>query len=96
MKTLQIDEMKAKQFWKTGTSELKAILEDTFGKSFFSEKITDRVKTFEDARKRTIDYMKHPKRKRKEYAKDAIKAEFTKGLDVKDLIRISNINKEKI
>lgn len=49
MKTLQIDETKAKQFYKGATAEFKAVLEDSFGKIFFQDKITDRVKTFEDA-----------------------------------------------
>jgi hypothetical protein len=49
MKTLQIDEKNAKRLYPTATAEFKATLEDTFGKEFFSQKITDRIKTFEDA-----------------------------------------------
>lgn len=49
MKTLQISEQKAREFYKSGSSELKSILEESFGKDFFSQKITDRVKTYEDA-----------------------------------------------
>lgn len=49
MKTLQIDENKAKELFKNASNEFKAMLLDTFGESFFSEKITDRVKTYEDA-----------------------------------------------
>lgn len=48
MKKLEIDENKAKELYKTASQELKIILEDTFGKEFFSEKITDRIKTWED------------------------------------------------
>lgn len=49
MKTLQIDEKEAKKLFKNASAEFKQILVDTFGEKFFSEKITDRVKTFEDA-----------------------------------------------
>jgi hypothetical protein len=49
MKTLQIEEKKARELYKTASEELKKILEDTFGKDFLSEKVTDRVKTYEDA-----------------------------------------------
>lgn len=49
MKPLQIDEIKAKQLYKTATPEFKSMLEDSFGKTFFSEKITDQIKSFDDA-----------------------------------------------
>jgi len=49
MKTLQIDEKNARALYKRASKEFKATLEDTFGKEFFSGKITDRIKTFEDA-----------------------------------------------
>ena len=49
MKTLQIEESKARSIYKTASSELKIMLEDTFGKEFFSQKVTDRIKTYEDA-----------------------------------------------
>ena len=49
MKTLQIDETNAKKWYKEAAPEFKAMLEDTFKKEFFSDKITDRVKTYEDA-----------------------------------------------
>ena len=49
MQTLKIDSDKAKQLYPTATPEFKEMLNDTFGKAFFSQKITDRVKTFEDA-----------------------------------------------
>lgn len=49
MKTLQIDETNAKKWYKDATPEFKAMLEDTFKKEFFSDKITDRIKTYEDA-----------------------------------------------
>ena len=53
MKTLQIEEKKARELYKTASEELKKILEDTFGKDFLSEKVTDRVETYEDAMKET-------------------------------------------
>ena len=49
MKTLQIEESKARSIYKTASSELKIMLEDTFGKEFFSHKVTDRIKTYKDA-----------------------------------------------
>lgn len=37
MKTLQIEENKAKDLYKTASPEFKAMLEDSFGKSFFED-----------------------------------------------------------
>lgn len=49
MKTLQIDPKKARSLYKGAATEFKEMLADTFGAEFFSEKITDRVKSWEDA-----------------------------------------------
>lgn len=49
MQTLQIDGKKAKTLYPKSSPEFKEMLIDTFGEKFFQEKITDRVKTFEDA-----------------------------------------------
>lgn len=49
MQTLQIDLAKARKLFSSASPEFKEILIDSFGKDFFSQKITDRVKTFEDA-----------------------------------------------
>ena len=49
MKTLQLSEQKARELYKSGSQELKTILEESCGKEFFSQKITDRIKTYEDA-----------------------------------------------
>lgn len=49
MKTLKISEQKARELYKNGSQELKAILEESFGKEFFSQSITDRIKSYEDA-----------------------------------------------
>jgi len=49
MKTLQIEENEARKLYKNSSSEFKTVLENTFGKDFFSGKITDRIKTYEDA-----------------------------------------------
>jgi len=49
MKQLQIEDSKARRLYTNATQELKEILEDSFGKEFFSGKITDRIKTYEDA-----------------------------------------------
>ena len=48
-KTLTIEESKARSIYKTASPELKIMLEDTFGKEFFSQKVTERIKTYEDA-----------------------------------------------
>jgi hypothetical protein len=50
MKTLQISDNLARQIYPSADTELKSLLEENFGKPFFSQKIMDRVKTFEDAR----------------------------------------------
>jgi len=49
MKTLQIDETKARKLYPGAAADLKEILHDTFGKEFFNQKITDRVNSFEAA-----------------------------------------------
>lgn len=48
MKNLQIDDATARKIYPTAAQELKTILEDTFGKAFFSQDICDRVNTMED------------------------------------------------
>lgn len=48
-KSLQIDENKAFDLYQTATPEFKQMLEDSFGKEFFKRKITDLVKSYEDA-----------------------------------------------
>ena len=49
MKTLKIDEDKAKELYKTASDEFKQILEDAFGKEVLSFSICDKVKSYEDA-----------------------------------------------
>lgn len=49
MRTLKISEKKAMELYKNGSDELKTVLEESFGKEFFQRKITDRIKTYEDA-----------------------------------------------
>ncbi|MEA4918127.1 hypothetical protein SDC9_145686 [bioreactor metagenome] len=41
MKTLQITEANARKLYKDATPEFKVTLEDTFGKEYFSRKVTD-------------------------------------------------------
>lgn len=48
MKNLKLSEETAKKLYKTADSEFKTMLEETFGKSLFSENIWDRVKTIDD------------------------------------------------
>lgn len=48
MKTLKISESKALELYKTGSQELKTILEESFGKGFFNQKITDKIKDLQD------------------------------------------------
>lgn len=49
MQTLKLSDAKALQLYPSATAEWKQILEESFGKEFFNQKITDRVKTYEDA-----------------------------------------------
>lgn len=49
MKNLQIDETNALKLYPSASSEFKTLLHDTFGEKFFQRKITDRVKTYDDA-----------------------------------------------
>lgn len=49
MQTLQIDKNNARKLYPTASAEFKQMLTDTFGETFFSQKITDRVKTYGDA-----------------------------------------------
>lgn len=49
MKTLQIDEAKAKSLYKTASPELRVIFEETFGRKTFLGKVMDRIKSYEDA-----------------------------------------------
>jgi len=48
-KPVLIEESEARSMWQNATPEFKKLLETTFGKEFFSMKITDRIKTYEDA-----------------------------------------------
>lgn len=49
METLQITKVNAIKAFKGASKEVKKTLTDLFGEKTFSEKITDRVKTFQDA-----------------------------------------------
>ena len=49
MKTLQIGKSKAREIYETASYGLKTMLEDAFGKEFFSVDVTDCIKTYEDA-----------------------------------------------
>lgn len=49
MKTITLKDAEAKVWYKTAPDPIKQSLENLYGKNFFSEKITDRIKTFEDA-----------------------------------------------
>lgn len=49
MQTLQIDKANARKLFPKASEEFKQMLIDTFGENFFKQKITDRVKSFEDA-----------------------------------------------
>ena len=49
METLKIEKSKVKKLFKEAPEYFKEVLRDTFGKELFSEKITDQVKTFDDA-----------------------------------------------
>lgn len=48
MKQLQLNEQDALKLYPDASAEMKTIFESTFGKRFFSQKITDRVHDWED------------------------------------------------
>lgn len=47
-KTLKMDDATAKRLYPEASKEFKEMLELNFGKEFFSQKITDRVKDYKD------------------------------------------------
>lgn len=47
-KTLKLSEQKARSLYKTGSLEMKELLEENFGKGFFSQSVMDRIDTWED------------------------------------------------
>lgn len=47
-KQLELDEITAKKLYKTAAPEFKELLEQNFGKEFFSQKITERVNNYND------------------------------------------------
>lgn len=49
MKTLQITVEKARQLYPKASDEFKALLEENFSKKDLIGKVTDRIKTYEDA-----------------------------------------------
>lgn len=48
-KTVQIEEQTARRLYPTASPEFKSMLEDSFGKDFFTQKITVRIKSYLDA-----------------------------------------------
>ncbi|MFV0311414.1 MAG: hypothetical protein ACK5KN_07165 [Dysgonomonas sp.] len=49
MKTLQLTENEARKLYRTSNPEWQEVLERNFGADFFSQSVTDRIKTYEDA-----------------------------------------------
>lgn len=49
MTTIKLNDATARSIYPTADANLKKILDESFGAAFFSQKITDRIKTFEDA-----------------------------------------------
>lgn len=49
MTNVKLSDATARSIYPGADANLKKILEESFGASFFSQKITDRIKTFEDA-----------------------------------------------
>ena len=48
-KTLELTGKQARDLYKNSSSEWKEVLENNFGKDFFSQSVMDRIKTYEDA-----------------------------------------------
>lgn len=67
MKTLQIEESKAKELYKTASAEFKAMLEDSFGKSFFNNDWMDLWHKFcKDYNQNITLPFSHPKTRQEE------------------------------
>lgn len=49
MQTIKLSVSNARKMYPSACPEIKTMLEDSFGKKIFSEKIIDRIKTWEDA-----------------------------------------------
>jgi hypothetical protein len=49
MTTIKLNDATARSIYPTADANLKKILDESFGAAFFKQKITDRIKTFEDA-----------------------------------------------
>jgi hypothetical protein len=49
MQTIKLSESSAREIYPGASNEWKKLLDDSFGKNFFNQKITDRVRTFQDA-----------------------------------------------
>lgn len=49
MKTSKLNEQKIRELYKIGSSEVKTIMEELYGKDFLLQSITDRIKTYKDA-----------------------------------------------
>lgn len=47
-KQLELDDSTARRLYATASAEFKTMLEENFGKDFFTEKITDRVSGYQD------------------------------------------------
>ena len=47
-KTLELSAKKARSLYETASPELKEVLEESFGKEFFSEDVIDRINGWED------------------------------------------------
>lgn len=48
MKTLKLEDKEALELYKNCNSDMKTLLEKNWGKSFFNQKITDKIKSWED------------------------------------------------
>lgn len=48
IKTLKIEDITALKLYKTADAEFKILLEENFGKDFFNQKITDKIRTWKD------------------------------------------------
>lgn len=53
MQTLQLDGATARRLYPSAVPELKEILDKSFGKEFFSQKVEDRIHSVQDACKET-------------------------------------------
>ncbi len=102
MKPLVIEEKEAKTLYKTASKEFKTVLENTFGKEYFLEDITTKIKNFNDILKisgktlKEILPYKTPKNKQQRSLNALVKIQLiTEVLNQETILDFLNTNQYK-